>query len=104
MIKKHISQLLVFNNILLFNILAILLCSFDSFHVNLFVLYYFVFKIGLDEKQNKSRTLFLNKWNRGLGGLVVYSSDSHGDGTGLILAAGFGYTLVTTDLYGGKSC
>ena len=38
---------------------------------------------------------------RGLGGLVVYSSDSHGDGTGSILAAAFGYTLVTTDLYGG---
>ena len=38
---------------------------------------------------------------RGLGGLVVYSSDSHGDGTGLILAAAFGYTLVTTNLYGG---
>ena len=37
----------------------------------------------------------------GLGGLVVYSSDSHGDGTGSILAAAFGYTLVTTDLYGG---
>ena len=37
----------------------------------------------------------------GLGGLVVYSLDSHGDGTGSILAAAFGYTLVTTDLYGG---
>ena len=34
-----------------------------------------------------------------LGSLVVYSSDSHGDGTGSILAAAFGYTLVTTDLY-----
>ena len=38
---------------------------------------------------------------KSLGGLVVYSSDSHGDGTGSILAAAFGYTLVTTDLYGG---
>ena len=38
---------------------------------------------------------------RGLGGLVVYSSDSHGDGTGSILAAAFGYTLVNNDLYGG---
>ena len=43
----------------------------------------------------------LNKPFGGLGGLVVYSSDSHGDGTGSILAAAFGYTLVTTDLYGG---
>ena len=29
---------------------------------------------------------------KGLGGLVVYASDSHGDGTGSILAAAFGYT------------
>ena len=29
---------------------------------------------------------------------MVYSSDSHGDGTGSILAAAFGYTLVTIDL------
>ena len=36
---------------------------------------------------------------KGLGGLVVYSSDSYGDGTGSILAAAFRYTLVTTDLY-----
>ena len=43
----------------------------------------------------------LKKNERGLGGLVVYSSDSHGDGTGSILAAAFGYTLETTDLYGG---
>ena len=43
----------------------------------------------------------LKEDSRGLGGLVVYSSDSHGDGTGSILAAAFGYTLVTTDLYGG---
>ena len=43
----------------------------------------------------------LSRRFRGLGGLVVYSSDSHGDGTGLILAAAFGYTLVTTNLYGG---
>ena len=33
-----------------------------------------------------------------LGGQVVYSSDSHGDGTGSILPSAFGYTQVTTDL------
>ena len=38
---------------------------------------------------------------RGLGGLVVYSLDFHGDMTVSILPAAFGYTLVTTDLYGG---
>ena len=50
---------------------------------------------------HKLKKLLIIILNGGLGGLVVYSSDSHGDGTGSILAAAFGYTLVTTDLYGG---
>ena len=57
-----------------------------------------------NKKNNIKEMLNVKVFNRGLGGLVVYSSDSHGDGTGSILAAAFGFTLVTTDLYGGKSC
>ena len=53
-------------------------------------------------QQKFCKPIIFNRSERwGLGGLVVYSSDSHIDRTGTILAAAFGYTLVTTDLYRG---
>ena len=55
---------------------------------------------GIPAKAGSFPTMLFSITNLN-GGLMVYSLDSHGDRTGSILAAAFGYTLVTTDLYGG---
>ena len=65
-----------------------------KFHILIVIYFYRVVKLTI-------YTITIIKPYRGLGGLMVYSSDSHGDGIGSILAAAFGYTLVVTDLYGG---